>query len=225
MHADRVFDVLSGPVNRERRRSEVRAQAEREYDARTQRELDRTRSPVRQQQVLAERQAAREQAIQNRVEREGTRDTQLVSRSRSATVMSHQDGTVSIGLSGGDPERSQSARSVAAELNHRYPTDPPTYRAAQGAVPLSQLSRVEQQEGRAAHPDPGICSEPHAATAASESSSQPVAFQTVWLGRGNQPTEHQLPGRPRIGGTGPELMRPCATCQLNAPTYNQMIRG
>jgi RHS repeat-associated protein len=219
-HANKVRDVMSGPVNRERRRAEVRDLVAREYDARTQREVERLRSPERRQEVLRQRAMDREAHINTRVAREGSSGTRNVSSKRCGTVILHKNGTVSVAISGSDPERMTSAREVVEELNHRYPAVPPTYATARERIPIERLETAgEDDQGRTA-PDRGNCAEPLAATTAGENPSPPIAFQTFWVGQGEAPEHHQIPDRPRIGDDGAELMNACRTCQLNGHAHN-----
>src|SRR5262249_41249547 len=141
-------------------------------------------------------------------------------QNRSVTVVEHDDGTVSIGLSKGTPEQRQAdAQRIADNLNTQYPPepgDPPTYRPASPPPDPSTLN-----DGGAPNPRPGNCSEPQAATAAGNNPSPPTAYQTVWSGPGENP--HPMPGTPppTTPGGNP-LMQPCGTCQSNADNHTNL---
>jgi hypothetical protein len=160
--------------------------------------------------------------VDRHVERDGKSNTQMVARERSATVILHKNETVSVGISGGDPERRNSTREVVEELNHRYPSNPPTYRMARGEVPVERLSRAAQDPSGRSAPQVGVCSEAIAAVAAGENGSPPIAFQTIWAGQSDPPSIHQFPTPTRIGGDGAPLMLACRTCLLNRNTYNSI---
>jgi RHS repeat-associated protein len=142
-------------------------------------------------------------------------------RNRSVTVIEHEDGTVSIGLSKGtDEQRQADAQRIADNLNKKYPPanpdDPATYRPAALPPDPSTLN-----DAGAPNPRPGNCSEPQAAAAAGTNPSPPKASQTVWSGPGECPAEHQMPGRPTTPG-GNEMMNPCNTCQSNADNHTNL---
>lgn len=146
-------------------------------------------------------------------------------KNRSVTVIEHNDGTVSVGISGGDPKRAGDAQKVVDQLNTNHPSDDPnkpTYRTS-GPVDGTGLNDPFTP-GEAAPPKPGTCSEPQAAQAAGSSTSKPEAYQTVWSGPGECPEAHQMPGRPTTPG-GNEQMQPCPTCQNNTDNYDNMANA
>lgn len=210
-HAGRVADVvadLSTPDGRRR-------VAESRYDAETQRQADRARDrmtdPTRGEAAAAE---VRQRRADNR-EAGVTREEGRLPRTKpgSTTVITHEDGSVSVGFSGGK-NRNQSD-AIVGEANRRHPPEPgadPTYRGNDRPVDNDGLVDA----GRP-HPTPGNCSEPDAGQAAGRHDSDPNGFQTVWAGdpaRNNySPEGHTLPGQPH------QTMHPCATCQANAGSY------
>jgi RHS repeat-associated protein len=145
-----------------------------------------------------------------------------IKQNRSVTVIEHADGTVSVGISGGDPKRAADAQKVVDNLNATHPSDPPTYRTTSGPVDASGLNDPGSKANPA--PMPGTCSEPQAAQAAGTSGSAPESYQTVWSGPKDCPPDHQLPDRPVTPG-GNEQMQPCPTCQSNADNYTQISTG
>ncbi len=139
-----------------------------------------------------------------------------IKKNRSVTVIEHEDGTVSVGLSGADKAKgAEHAQQITDDLNRQHPSDPPTYRTT-GQVDTTNLNDGGSRENPA--PLPGNCSEPHAAQAAGENPSPPQSYQTVWTGPADCPPEHQMPGRPTTPG-GNEQMQPCPTCQSNTDNY------
>jgi RHS repeat-associated protein len=162
----------------------------------------------------------------NRVAGVITSGKPAVRKNRSVTVIEHENGTVSVGLSGNDPKRAQQTKQVVDELNRQHPPEPgkpPTYRTSQDpdGTPRPVDATKLRDPGSRDNPSPlpGTCSEPHAAQAAGENPSPPKAYQTVHSGPDECPTDHQMPGRPTAGPGGAEQMQPCNTCQNNGDHY------
>ncbi|WP_394845902.1 DUF6531 domain-containing protein [Pendulispora brunnea] len=144
-------------------------------------------------------------------------------KGRSITVVHHEDGTVSVGVSGSDPGRRERAQQLVDAMNKRYPNpnarDKKTYRAAEKDVKPKPLKLKRAEGGNPA----GVCSEPSAAQAVGENPSPPHSYQTIWSGPGENNHSMGL----STPGHGRSLMAPCATCQNkdNIKTYANMASG
>jgi RHS repeat-associated protein len=149
-----------------------------------------------------------------------------VRQNRSVQVIEHDDGTVSVGLSGKDPERQADAERVVDALNRqeRAAGRGRTYRTSDGPVETSDLNT-----GMSGGVPPGQCSEAQAARAAGQHApnSPPRNHQTVWSDPGGCPERHRMPGDPTTGvGDAPvQQMCPCRTCRGNADNYERTAGG
>ena len=145
-------------------------------------------------------------------------DRPSVGKDRSVTVIEHDNGTVSVGLSGGDPKRATQAQQVVDRLNELNPPDegrPPTYKTTDGPVDTTGLVDPGKP-----NPRPGNCSEAQAAQAAGQNGSPPKSYQTV--SSGSDPGPYAMPGQTTNVGPNPApLMQPCTTCQTNAGNYDR----
>lgn len=139
------------------------------------------------------------------------------SKEKSITVIVHEDGTVSVGLSGKDPARTETTQRLVTKLNEGK--DPPVYRTS-GPVDSRGLDSVSGS------PQAGNCSEAQAAQASGTSTSPPKDYQTVWAKGemdGKTSQKHGLEGRPKTKG-GFEKMKACDTCACNSGKYSEMSK-
>jgi hypothetical protein len=193
-------------------------QAEGEYDAKTAKELGRYRNPdhPERQKKEADRAAKKDAAVEERAGKIAAGNT--ASNQRAVTVIEHEDGTVSVGLSGPTTQH-EDAQRVVNDLNAAEVAEgrAPIYKAATKEVDPSTLN--DAPPGTATT-NPGECSEAQAAVAAGENSSKPVAYQTAWAGGdATFPDNYAMEGNPRAGEGGPLLMAECGTCQANGDNY------
>nr|MCR4803170.1 hypothetical protein [Lachnospiraceae bacterium] len=128
----------------------------------------------------------------------------------SITVFTHQDGTVSVGLSGktGTEKMKNNCNKLNEVLGEKYNVSPDT-------MPTDNLIQVGCPVGN--------CSEPKAVNAAHSNSSPITGYDTVWRGKGNMPEKYQYTGQ-NTGGKVEgiyEQMNPCETCaeQNNIKEY------
>lgn len=140
-------------------------------------------------------------------------------KKRVVNVFTHEDGTVSVGLSGEDtPHSAAAARDLENRLNQGQ--DPPKYRVAQETMPTDDIHEVPGGN------KPGVCGEPHSANAANGSGSPVNGMDTRWRGKDANP--HPFTGQNADGApTHPSQMDPCATCgdPGNAGTYMGHANG
>jgi RHS repeat-associated protein len=140
-------------------------------------------------------------------------------KNKVVTVFTHEDGTVSVGISGADgPGQQAKAAALETRLNEGH--DPPKYRVATETMPTDNIH--EQPGGNA----PGVCAEPHAAQAAHPSDSPITGTDTRWRGKEENP--HPFSGQNADGApVQPQQMDPCATCgdPGNAGTYMDHANG
>ena len=119
----------------------------------------------------------------------------------SITVFTHQDGTVSVGLSGkpGTEKMKNNCNKLNEVLGEKYNVSPDT-------MPTDNLIQVGCPVGN--------CSESKAVNAAHSNSSPITEYDTVWRGKGNMPEKYQYTGQ-NTGGKVEgiyEQMNPCETC-------------
>jgi RHS repeat-associated protein len=124
---------------------------------------------------------------------------------KAVSVLTHEDGTVSVGISGKDtPKNREVADRVAAKLNEGC--DPPKYRVAPNGN--EGPSGIKQQPGGNKS---GDCAEPSAAAAAHGHDSPVTGMDTRWRGDGENP--HPFTGSNSDGAPAhPSQMDPCPTC-------------
>jgi RHS repeat-associated protein len=205
-HARRVVAAMG--VDDEHHRNHLRQ----DYDTVTQKQMDRKRNPIEQQKIKKDRDSKREAYINEQATKEHARG----GREHSVTVIEHEDGTVSVGVSA-TPRGRKHAEDLAGVLNKRYPSNPPIYNSTTEPIPTKGLKSHPNA------PEAGSCSEPHAAWTARSNNSPPKAYQTVWAG--DRPNKHPLEAGPKPRQRDPEVTRPlddppdpmcpCKTCQLN----------
>lgn len=137
---------------------------------------------------------------------------------KAVDVLTHENGTVSVGLSGEpSPENQQRARDVQNGLNNGDPNG--RYRVSAG----NDVAGIEKKEGGS---DAGLCAEPSAATAAHGNPSPITGHDTRWRGRGENP--HPFTGQNADGApAGPSQMNPCNTCAdpQNSNAYGDHANG
>lgn len=209
----------------EARAQAARRMAEQAYDASTKKNAERKRDPEERAKYEKERAEKREAAVEKATR--SNRGQQRVDPNKSVTVILHEDGTVSIGISG-SVAGAQQARQIAAEMNsaQRAEGKPEIYGAAKGEIDPEAEGMVDGGTAENPAPEPGACSEAGSAVTSGENKSEPKSFQTVWGGGdATFPNEHRIPGNPRAGGDdGPLLMDPCATCQANGDIYTRISK-
>lgn len=122
-------------------------------------------------------------------------------KSGSVTVFVHEDGTVSVGISGRSRTESiiETARKLQNELGDKYTVSP-------YSMPTDNIKPIGKGN------DVGVCSEPKAAEAAHNNPSPIVGMDTVWRGKGknNHPYRGENLGTVVEGKY--EQMGPCETC-------------
>lgn len=133
-------------------------------------------------------------------------------------VLTHENGTVSVGLSGeGSPRQQERAQKVQDALNNGDPNGP--YRVTTD----NTVPGIQQVEGGNA---PGACAEPSAASAARDNPSPVTGNDTRWRGKGDNP--HPFTGENADGApTAPNQMDPCNTCgdPQNSNAYGEHANG
>ena len=119
-------------------------------------------------------------------------------------VLTHDDGTVSVGISMANTDRNAvAAEQVGAALNKGLGT--PKYRVATESMPTGDLKEIPGGN------KPGDCAEPHSAKAAHGHDSPINGGDTRWRGSGENP--HPFTGSNADGApVHPSQMNPCATC-------------
>jgi len=132
---------------------------------------------------------------------------------QAVSVLTHADGTVSVGISGGNSRgNADVAQRVETQLNNGLPE--PKYRVANESMPTGDLHQVPGGNR------PGDCAEPHAAQAAHGHDSPITGGDTRWRGSGENP--HPFTGSNADGApVHPSQMDPCPTCAdpHNSSTY------
>ncbi|MFZ5891773.1 MAG: RHS repeat-associated core domain-containing protein [Myxococcota bacterium] len=138
-------------------------------------------------------------------------------RDRSVTIIEHEDGTSTVGISGRDDGgRTRQGKNLTETMNERYGTD--EYHSTSDPVRTGELTQDDSSNPK------GQCSEPHAAQGAGEyaqgdPAKAPKSYQTAWSGD-KPPTGHVRTGPDGNPQTLPDgktqLMNPCLTCQKNA---------
>lgn len=150
----------------------------------------------------------------------------LVSPTKSPVVQvfTHENGTVSVGLSGQmSPATAARIATVQAALDKKY--GPGVYKVGTTTLDGSNgLVRALDADGNPIGNALGVCAEPKASTAASSNPSPITGSTTLWRGKGDNP--HAYTG-PSGGKLSPAQMNPCATCGLphNQAIYNNAANG
>jgi RHS repeat-associated protein len=133
-------------------------------------------------------------------------------RLRTVDVLTHADGTVSVGLSASDSDKNRTdAARLQNALNGEGQSD--KYRVRVN----SNVPNIVKAEGGN---DPGQCAEPHSAEAAHGHDSPVDGQDTRW--RGKDPNPHPYKGSNADGApVEPSQMDPCPTCKHppNAEEY------
>ena len=139
-------------------------------------------------------------------------------KASSVTVMTHSDGTVSVGISGNLNAKGTIDRikNLQQKLDK---SDPGKYRV--GITTLDDTNHglvrvLEPKPGNA----PGVCSEPKCAVTAGQNSSAVTGFATLWRGVGENPHPYKGTNANKLSSN---QMSPCPTCNLpsNQSIYNQ----
>ncbi|WKB53295.1 RHS repeat-associated core domain-containing protein [Eleftheria terrae] len=134
-----------------------------------------------------------------------TMDKMTGKKTRSVvSVMTHEDGTVSVGFSGASSEKNRKfAEDLQKNLNKGH--KPPKYRVAPESMPTGSLKEVAT--GNAV----GACAEPSVVNAAHGHPSPINGMDTRWRGAGDNP--HPYTGTNADGApVAPSQMDPCDTC-------------
>lgn len=138
----------------------------------------------------------------------------LFSQSKNQTiqVLTHEDGTVSVGISGATPQK---VSDLQRELDNaygsgKYYVQPNTLSEADGLIRPSQ-------NGQPIGNPIGKCAEPNCAVTASKNPSPITGSSTVWRGKG----ENKHP----VSGGQPDEMIFCETCNANKQIYNDVATG
>lgn len=123
---------------------------------------------------------------------------------KAVSVMTHEDGTVSVGFSGEDVEKDKEyARQLEEKLNEGL--DPKKYTVSGESMPKEGLRQYG--EGNPA----GRCAEAHVVQAAHSNPSKITGMDTRWRGKKENP--HPYQGRNSDGAdVEPDQMEPCETC-------------
>jgi len=139
------------------------------------------------------------------------------------TVLTHEDGTVSVGVSGKPGKKSdQFAHTLQKKLNDKHKQDvsretglkqkdvPDKYRVSGDSMPTTNL--VEGKDGNI----PGVCGEPKAVDASNGHDSPVTGSDTRWRGDGDNPYPYTGDNLPNNDGSPssvePSQMDPCPTC-------------
>ncbi|MCE3607229.1 PAAR domain-containing protein [Massilia sp. P8910] len=140
-------------------------------------------------------------------------------------VFTHENGTVSVGLSGdiAAPSTASRVAAVQAALDKKY--GPGIYKV--GTTTLNEsngIVRAVDADGNVIGNAPGVCAEPKASTAAAQNQSPINGSATVWRGKG--PNPHTYTGD-KAGSLSGDQMNPCATCGTphNQGIYNNAANG
>ena len=212
IHAGRTADVILDFQTPDGRRTI----AQERYDAETQRQIGKERARHRD----PERQAVAEQEIRDRRTNQRKAGVAKIegglprTKESSVTVITHDDGHVSVGVSSGNRKKT---KQIVDELNRRYPSpDGEVYGGTER--PLDTRGFQDSDEG---NPTPGNCSEPAAGQAAQEHMGRgggaPNGSQTVWAGEPS--TNPYSQGGTTLPGQGHQTMTPCPTCRINQGRY------
>lgn len=140
---------------------------------------------------------------------------------RTISVITHQDGTVSVGISGNNPQQIAKLQRVLDNLpdkQGKLPNGQRKYKV--GTETLTEKQGVMQGVGRDGKLSnkPGQCAEPHCATSSGRNSSPIAGSITIWRGE-PEDLKHVYAGNPKTK-FGDDQMDPCPTCAL---PYNQQI--
>ncbi|MFP5392522.1 MAG: PAAR domain-containing protein [Gammaproteobacteria bacterium] len=148
-----------------------------------------------------------------------------LNKSPVVQVFTHEDGTVSVGLSGDitNPKTFSRIAAVQTALDKKY--GPGIYRVGRTTLTESDgIVRPVDADGDAISNEPGMCAEPKAAMTAGQHPSPITGSATVWRGKDDNP--HPYTGD-KAGSLGGHQMDPCPTCALphNQRIYNNAATG
>lgn len=133
--------------------------------------------------------------------------------------MLHQDGTVSVGLSGDitKPATVQRIKATQQALDKKYGigkykvgTD--TLSDAHGLNPVKGSNQV------------GVCAEPKCSVAAKDNPSPVTGFAIMWRGKSDNPYPIKQ-DEAKDRGLSSNQMYMCATCEFNKEIYEQYINN
>jgi hypothetical protein len=136
-------------------------------------------------------------------------------KNKSTSVLTHEDGSVSVGISGQNSQKTaHQARKLEEQLNKDL--DTPKYKVSGESMPDDNLRKAP--DGNRV----GDCSEPKAANAAHDNPSPIDGFDSRWRGKEPNPENRRYTGK-NDGTTSVDKnqMDPCPTCAdpQNAKEY------
>jgi len=119
------------------------------------------------------------------------------------TVITHEDGTVSVGISG---TKINNMQKLQSDLDEAYGKGKYTV----GIGTLDETSGIERgYKGDIVGNKPGVCAEPHCAVAARQNKSPMTGSATIWRGKGEN--RYPYTGK-NVHLFGNDQMNPCPTC-------------
>lgn len=151
----------------------------------------------------------------------------LISSQKSPVVqiLTHEDGTVSVGISGNINVAATADRiaTLQAALDKEFGAG--KYKV--GTTTLDETNGVAKAvdtDGNKIGNAPGVCAEPKACAAAGQNQSPITGSATLWRGKGPNPYEHTGPNASNLS---PNQMDPCPTCAKpsNQVIYNDTAKG
>ncbi|WP_371865319.1 hypothetical protein, partial [Massilia eburnea] len=146
-------------------------------------------------------------------------------RASVVQILTHEDGTVSVGISGNVklPSTANRISILQAALDKEFGAG--KYKVgARTLDEASGLTRVVDEKGKVIGNMPGLCAEPKACVAAAQNQSPVTGSATLWRGAGPNPYPHT---GPNAGKLSPNQMDPCPTCAkpTNQVIYNETANG
>lgn len=139
--------------------------------------------------------------------------------SQTVNIMLHQDGTVSVGLSGNLGSSKTLARIQATQqaLDKKY-------RAGKYIVSTDTLNGTQGLKKVDGSNEVGTCAEPKCSVAAKDNPSPVTGFAIMWRGRGDNPYPIKQ-DEAKDRGLSSSQMYMCATCEFNKEIYEQYINN
>ncbi|MCP3874443.1 MAG: hypothetical protein GY699_14970 [Desulfobacteraceae bacterium] len=131
----------------------------------------------------------------------------------SSTVFTHEDGSVSVGISGqNNTKTAAQARKLEDHLNKDLET--PKYRVSGESMPADNLNDIDGGNIK------GVCSEPKAANAAHNNPSSIDGFDSRWRGNKENPHPYTRKNADNVP-VDQNQMEQCLTCadHENAKEY------
>ena len=141
-------------------------------------------------------------------------------KSQVVQVFSHEDGTVTVGISGNLDARSTVDRiqRLQSAFNDAFGSDL-YFVSAKTLDGSAGVVRGYSEDGTKFGNEPGVCAEPKASIGAARTGSPITGSATLWRGAGPNPYPFEGANATTLSGN---QMGPCLTCALrsNQQIYN-----